>query len=461
MDSIPLHPSHLKSSENSLSWTSSRIPVRQSKPIPKPQSKPLQKENLVEPPRRSDSQIRLADLCHEDKAKIGELVKRLALEKSQREETENKFDHDKRVKEKSIRKIARQNEKLLEEKQGLIEKNEKLLELIENYKQNSSGLQSSWRELEKPPSDSQILQLNCSTNILNITPEHHKILSIPISPIKDTNNASVQTLCDKEVQTFEEDIHQRTESNNTLKSDYMSIPKADTGKSLTTSNKDQPRSKAANEIENLRNDIFTLSESVKYINSSSLRASQSLVKRKDLDSYERSNGTMGIDYGKARRLIERSEANNQRGKDLEKEMQNRNIHELDFSSSNSDFRVETEIEKLKGYLTNNKNLKPIMEEKHKVGKELEKKTMNRERAKMVTIDQGFYDDALFQLVDDLENTEEKQDIFDFPSYKRVEKDLELSSSCSSLNYSTKLDNSVDSFQELRIRALRLKQTLKY
>ena len=462
MDSTPLHPSHLKSSEASLSWTSSKIPIKQSRPLPKPKSKPLQKENLEATPPRSDSQVRLADLCPEDKARIGELVKRVALEKSQREETESKFDQEKRAKEKRIRKIAKENAKLLEEKQELIAKNEKLLEILESCKQNS-GLQSSWREWEKPPSESPILQLNSSTHSLNITSEPQKMMSMPISPIRDTNNASVQTLSEKEVQAFEENFHQRTDSGSNPRKDYRDLPRADSGNFFARiENREPPKSKVVNEIENLKNDIFTLSESVKCIKASSLRASQNLVKRKDLDSYGRSNDPIGPEDEKLRRLIERSEASNKRAKNLEKEVNSRNIYESEVHSSDSDFRGSTEKERIKGFIGASKNLKPVVEEKHEFAVKLEKNNKTREKPEIVTIDQGFYDDALFDLVDDLEKSEENQDIFDFPSTSRFEKDKDFSSSCSSIsNNSSKIEKSVDSFQELRIRALRLKETLKY
>lgn len=51
------------------------------------------------------NQARLADLCPEDKSKIGELVKKLASETKKREESETRFDQQRNDMESRLKQL--------------------------------------------------------------------------------------------------------------------------------------------------------------------------------------------------------------------------------------------------------------------------------------------------------------------------------------------------------------------
>lgn len=58
---------------------------------------------------------RLKDLCPEDKSKIGELIKKLASEKEEKEKLLNQYVSTKETYEKKIETLLKQQEKLLKE----------------------------------------------------------------------------------------------------------------------------------------------------------------------------------------------------------------------------------------------------------------------------------------------------------------------------------------------------------
>lgn len=419
MDSLPLHPSHLKS-ENS--WTSSKIPVKVAKPLPKSRPKTLKDPDTP----KNDSQIRLSDLCPEDKAKVGELVKRLALEKSQREETENKLDRGKREKEKELKKMRKQNEKIRAEKEQLIAKYEKTLEILDTYKQNSA-MQSSWKEWEKPKDEVSVL--NGSFQSLNVTPEPQRIMSIAISPIKDTAHVSVQTVCDKGIQTADEEL-----------------------KVFELKKDEKKNSTAVNEIEGLKNDIFTLSGRLKSISACSLRASQNLGRRTEGEIVK---NIIEDDDEKMKKLMERSEINTKRGNTLKQNLSS--MEKFSDHSKKNSFDSKFSMNQLGNY----KSLSPISEEKHMHGAKLVSKVPVKEPHEIITIEQGFYDENLFQLVDDLEKTEENYlELESFDQNHKYEVDSNPNYSSFS-DFSSKHENSVDNFYEIQERALKLKKSLKH
>lgn len=123
MEEFPYH-------DYTSGWTSSKpVPLN-----PKVLKKPV-KENS--PARNSSpmSQARLKDLCAEDKAKVGELVKRVALEKNQKEELQNKATQDLKEKEKELLKAKKINKKLQKEAEEIRQQFEKSKELLNTYKQ--------------------------------------------------------------------------------------------------------------------------------------------------------------------------------------------------------------------------------------------------------------------------------------------------------------------------------------
>ena len=401
-----------KFSQNSLnsktSFPSSKTPAKQSKPLPKPKILPKQ-EISPNSSSRSDSQVRLSDLCPEDKAKIGELVKRLALEKSHREDTEQKFEQEKFEKEKQMRKLEKKNEKIRLEIEEMRIKYNKSKEILDTYTQNAQN-HISWNEFEK----SQESPNFHSSNSINPTPEpvfnHY-----PSSLIKETACVSIQTVCDKEIQASEEDL----------------VPSFSKYLEINTS-KEIPASQAVNQIKNLNDDIFTLTESVKNFKKQSLRASQNLNSKKE--------EKISFEEEKFNNIMKRTDKNYKKAEVFRQESEN-----LDIFNRN-------QIESI--------DFTPFQSQKKFISDTTTKKSSKVAEKDFVIIDKDFYDDNLFRLVDDLEKIEKEQSGFD---EKFSNEELEQNSiSSSSFRFSnSKIDESFDSFEELRARALKLKQTIKF
>jgi hypothetical protein len=387
MENLPLHPSHLKSSES----------FRTSKPQKLPKSKKTSKESSF---LQTRGEVRLTDLCPEDKARIGELVKRLALEKSQREETESRFEHEKEFKEKQLKRLAKENERIRAETREIQAKYEKSLEILETYKINEQ-MKNSWKEWDPPAGsrgESQVL------NSMRITPEPNALSHIPLSPIRDVMSVGVQTVCDKEIQT------------------------ADEGQNQTLKVAEFPQSDAIKNIKILKDDIFSLSESVRNCNLTSLRASQNLIHRKEVSQSSKFSEYPKVEEERIKKLIERSEASTKRGNILRE------------NQKSDDFILEKTSSI--GYFEQSFNGNQSPPPKHQFSF---KKESSLDSSKEISA--GFYDENLFNLVDDLEkmesqNFEDSEARFsDFSDLSRKE--------------------SLDSLEELRSRALRLKNTLKY
>lgn len=407
MESVPLHPSHLKSSD---SWSAKATKAQKTIPNSKNKSKDSSLQQ---------SEVRLTDLCPEDKARIGELVKRLALEKSQREESESKLEMEKQVKEKQLKRLAKENERIRNETRELKMKYDKSLEILETYKQ-SENMRSSWKEWDR--GNESHLNSNIITQSMRATPDPVSLVNLPLSPIREMNNVGVQTVCDKEIQTCDEP-YQR--------------PRV----------VESPHSEAVKEIKNLKDDLFFLSESVRTCNLTSLRASQHLMSRKEPEpshlisrkESEPSHSKKSSDMQKAeeekiKKLIQRSEASTKRAEYLKN------------PPKSSDFNAEKSISI--GIFEQSFN------ENHQNSPEKHQYSFKKEHSQTSkpSITHEFYDEGLFQLVDDLELMESRN--YEFPE----ESDSKFSDFS---EFSSKKEHSTDSLEDLRIRALRLKNTLKY
>ena len=343
----------------------------------------------------------------------------------------------------------KQNEKIRKENEELKAKCEKTLEILDTYKQNSE-MPSTWKDWNKHPSEYPINQSNLTNNSCNITPEPDRIVSVPYSPIKevkDTASVSVQTVCDKQIQAFEETSSRKI-----------------SGFIENGEKKEIPKSKVVTEFKNLANDIFTLSESVRSLNSSNFRASQTLAKKKEGEISMKNQETCIADDEKMRKLLERSEVNNKRAEIFKKENNFIETYTTEFpllednlrkrptpSSFDTSFNHKSSI---------NSNLRtPDLEPKHNYAM---KPIKPKEIPEIIVLDKEFYDDNLFQIVDDLERIEEEK--INGPPNKTNERDFgdysEMSYSSFS-NYSSKQENSFDSFEALRKRAHQFKQTIKY
>lgn len=102
---------------------------------PSPSRKPLSTNNKS--PANSTSKVTLKDLCPEDKEKIGQLMNKLAIEKTQREEIEKKATEERSQLEKKLKKLKKEKLKLLEESEKLKSQFEKSLDLLKTYKTKS------------------------------------------------------------------------------------------------------------------------------------------------------------------------------------------------------------------------------------------------------------------------------------------------------------------------------------
>lgn len=399
MENLPLHPSHLKGSD---SWNGKTAKMQKSIPSGKTKSK----ESSLQ-----QSEVRLTDLCPEDKARIGELVKRLALEKSQREESESKLEVEKEMKEKQLKRLAKENERIRNETRELKIKYDKSLEILETYKQNEH-MRSNWKDWDK--ANESHMTSNIITQSMRATPDPMTLVNLPLSPIRETNSIGVQTVCDKEIQTNEEPI-------------------------CRMKNTESPHSEAVKEIKNLKEDLFFLSESVRTCNLTSLRASQHLMTSKARQDSEPSHSKKTSDVQKIeeermKKIIERSEASTKRAQYLK---DNQKIPDFGREKSVSIGMFE------QSFSENYKN----SPEKHQYSF----KKDNFESSKS-NISQGFYDEGLFQLVDDLEQMESQNYEFPEESNSKFSDFSEVSSS---------KDLPMSSLEELRVRALRFKNTLKY
>jgi len=223
----------------------------------------------------------------------------------------------------------------------------------------------------------------------------------------------VQTVCDKEIQTSDEHSHR---------------PRI----------VESPHSEAVKEIKNLKDDLFFLSESVRTCNLTSLRASQHLMSRKES---EPSHSKRPSDVQKTeeeeeriKKIIQRSEASTKRAEYLKN------------PPKTSDFGADKSISI--GIFEQSFN------ENHQNSPEKLQYSFKREnpQTKKPAITHEFYDEGLFQLVDDLEQMESRN--YEYPE--------EFDSKFSDFSeFSSKKERSTDSLEDLRIRALKLKNTLKY
>ena len=81
--------------------------------------------------------ITLKDLCVEDKAKIGELVKKFADEKREKEELLQKLEEKQKFFEESMKEIRKENEQVAMESIELKEKFKHSINLLKNLQNNS------------------------------------------------------------------------------------------------------------------------------------------------------------------------------------------------------------------------------------------------------------------------------------------------------------------------------------
>jgi hypothetical protein len=174
--------------------------------------------------------IHLTDLCPEDKARIGDLLHRLAEEKSQRLAVLSARELERNRYETEIRKLQEENKALIEE------------------------LSRSRKERQGSP---KALKVDESTISLSETPQQSITFRSPdrISPTTSLKSTSTSPLKSTATLACSQSIGTQTTTDKCMQSDTPLV----TPRNVTP----QSRSKPSAEIKTLRQDIATLSMSLR------------------------------------------------------------------------------------------------------------------------------------------------------------------------------------------------------
>jgi hypothetical protein len=92
--------------------------------------------------------VRLKDLCPEDKAKVGELMKRLAQEKEEKEKALRELEHQKRKFDDYIEGIKEENQVIIKDSEEMQSKFAYSLNLLKSYQESQTSSQSK-REVDE------------------------------------------------------------------------------------------------------------------------------------------------------------------------------------------------------------------------------------------------------------------------------------------------------------------------
>ena len=103
----------------------------------KNQRKPSNSREKEKEMTLSSNSATLKDLCPEDKAKIGELIKKLAEEKGEKEQLLKKLEEKQTIFENSMKEIRRENEQVALESLELKEKFKHSINLLKNLQKNN------------------------------------------------------------------------------------------------------------------------------------------------------------------------------------------------------------------------------------------------------------------------------------------------------------------------------------
>ncbi|KRX04205.1 hypothetical protein PPERSA_11329 [Pseudocohnilembus persalinus] len=95
---------------------------------------------VVQPKNPNQNQIKLQDLCPEDKQKIGELIKRLAQEKEEKENIKKELQMKEEEYQKQIEKIQNDTKFLLQESGDFQKKYQESIEIIKKLSQEQEKL---------------------------------------------------------------------------------------------------------------------------------------------------------------------------------------------------------------------------------------------------------------------------------------------------------------------------------
>jgi len=132
-------------SRNSSSSKQAAVPAERSGSKPKAPSRGrvLSKGPKPEEPRVTSTMARLGDLCPADKAKIGELVKKLATETQQKQAFQSKFEEEKREMEARINELSQKTSAYESERESLASKFQQSLKMLQDLKHSHDTLTQS------------------------------------------------------------------------------------------------------------------------------------------------------------------------------------------------------------------------------------------------------------------------------------------------------------------------------
>ena len=152
-DKVVITRQNPKSRASSKASSNSKQPKKELSPRRlsrgRQMAKPHKKQQEVPPQRSASSLARLHDLCPEDKAKIGELVKKLATEQQQKQESQKKFEEEKRRMEDRINELSRRTTEYELERESLASKFQQSLKMLQDLKQSHDTLAQSNMQREQ------------------------------------------------------------------------------------------------------------------------------------------------------------------------------------------------------------------------------------------------------------------------------------------------------------------------
>lgn len=125
-------------------------------------------------------------MCPEDKAKIGELVKKLATEQQQKQEYQKKFEEEKRMMEDRILELCRKTMEYEQERESLASKFQQSLKMLQDLKSSHDTLAQSNMQREKELSKERE-RFESETKILKqnlVQQYHHEIQQFQSSYMK-------------------------------------------------------------------------------------------------------------------------------------------------------------------------------------------------------------------------------------------------------------------------------------
>lgn len=130
---------------------------------------------------QSTQKPRIQDLCPEDKAKLGEVLRKFAEEKAQRMQNQELYDKKLRDNEKRLSKLRKENSKIKGECTTLKEKFEKSKVLLKCYQEQAQ--RTDFSPISQTSSEvSHDLE---SKKVLTYSPEISNLTSLEASPHKD------------------------------------------------------------------------------------------------------------------------------------------------------------------------------------------------------------------------------------------------------------------------------------